>query len=159
MDCATSAPALVSPHGSSCTSTYRMRLLTRTAKLKKTIPKLDTTSPSPRVRTLPNLVAVERSPSTIRLLAPPRHHVHHPLRLVSRAKAGPLPLKPVAGLAFAVRGRAAAASHVDHDGRFVKRAELCLLSLFSVQAGIQQHRNKLRTFHWCDKTRKKQRRF
>lgn len=80
-----------------------------------------------------HLVAIQRSPSTILVLAPPRHDVDHPLRLVSRAVAGPLTLEPVARLALAVRRRAAATSHVDHDCRLVKRAELCLLSLFFPQ--------------------------
>lgn len=75
------------------------------------------------------LVAVERSPSTVGLLAAPRHHVHHPWRLVRRAKAGPLALEAVAGLPLAVRGRAPAASHVDHGGRLVEGAEPGLLSL------------------------------
>lgn len=105
--------------------------LLQPAQLSLTFLPTTPTNPAPGAlaSTIPHLVAVKRPPSTIRMLAPPRHNVHHPLGFVSRAKAGPLPLEPVAGLPLAVRGRAATASHVDHDGRLVKRAELCLLSL------------------------------
>ncbi len=78
---------------------------------------------------LPHLVAVQRPPSTVGLLAPPRHHVHHPFQLVRCAEGRPVPLDRVTGLPLALRGRAAPASHVDHGGRLVEGAELCLLSL------------------------------
>lgn len=78
-----------------------------------------------------HLIAVQRPSPTVWLLTPTRHNVHHPLRLVGRAEAGPLALEAVARLPLAVGSGAPPTSHVDHGSRLVKGAELRLLSLFS----------------------------
>jgi len=109
-------------------------------------PEIHKSSQRPSARAAPApppvytyLVAVERPPTAVGLLAPPRHHVHHSRLLVGRAEAGPLALEPVAGLPLAILGRTPAAPHVDHGGRLVEGAELGLLSLFLVRsAGKEQ---------------------
>lgn len=107
-------------------------------------------TPSPPSNPLPRyLVAVEGSPSTVSLLASPRHHVHHALSLVGRAEAGSLSLVSVAGLALAAGRRAPPTSHVYHGGPFVKRAELGLLTLMTLS-----HRGHTRPTHEADAVRR-----